>query len=321
MTMRELAALANVSVSTVSKAFHDADDISEETKRHIFEVAKQYGCFGKYYKGKYKKQVIAIVCPELGSSYYNAYVEQLQKLITKNGGISIVSTDQFEDNNQQELIDYYASYLKADGMFVFGLKSSLKKGYSIPIVSLLARTKNTIDSVEVDLSVPIKEAVTYLDSLGHRKITFVGEILTKTKEKYFLEAVEQLSGSYKTIQSNYRFEQAGEDCARKILEEYDRPTAIICAYDNIALGLIRYFSEHGYSVPEDFSVIGMDNIHISQYMGRALTTIDSGVEQVCEIAWDILQKKQKNCYYRLNHSIVLKGKLIVRETTAPIGNS
>ena len=50
MTMRELAALANVSVSTVSKAFHDAEDVSEETKVHIFEVAKKYGCFGKYYK-------------------------------------------------------------------------------------------------------------------------------------------------------------------------------------------------------------------------------------------------------------------------------
>ena len=48
MTMRELAALAKVSVSTVSKAFHDADDVSEETRKLIFAIAKEYGCFGKY---------------------------------------------------------------------------------------------------------------------------------------------------------------------------------------------------------------------------------------------------------------------------------
>ena len=69
MTMRELAKLANVSVSTVSKAFHDAEDISEETRNLVFETAKQYGCFGKFYKVKFPKQVIAFICPELGSGF------------------------------------------------------------------------------------------------------------------------------------------------------------------------------------------------------------------------------------------------------------
>ena len=56
MTMKELAKLANVSVSTVSKAFAEADDVSEETKNHIFNIAKEYGCYGKFFKGKYSKK-------------------------------------------------------------------------------------------------------------------------------------------------------------------------------------------------------------------------------------------------------------------------
>ena len=51
--MKELARLANVSVSTVSKAFKEADDISEQTRQHIFDVARKMGCYGKFYKGKY----------------------------------------------------------------------------------------------------------------------------------------------------------------------------------------------------------------------------------------------------------------------------
>ncbi len=72
MTMRELAKLANVSVSTVSKAFSETDDISEETKNHIFKIARNTGCYGKFYKGKYSKKVIAIICPAAKCSVLSA---------------------------------------------------------------------------------------------------------------------------------------------------------------------------------------------------------------------------------------------------------
>ena len=68
MTMRELARLANVSVSTVSKAFADADDVCRETKEHIFRIARETGCYGKFYKGKYSKKIYAIICSELISN-------------------------------------------------------------------------------------------------------------------------------------------------------------------------------------------------------------------------------------------------------------
>lgn len=56
MTMRDLAKLCNVSVSTVSKAFYDADDVSEDTKKLIFDIARENGVYGKFYKGKYHKK-------------------------------------------------------------------------------------------------------------------------------------------------------------------------------------------------------------------------------------------------------------------------
>ena len=66
ITLSQLAKLAHVSVSTVSKAFSMSEEVNEQTREEVFRIAKEYGCFKKYYKAKYPKTVIAVICPELG---------------------------------------------------------------------------------------------------------------------------------------------------------------------------------------------------------------------------------------------------------------
>ena len=193
MTMRELAKEANVSLSTVSKAFLDADDVSKQTKEHIFAVAKACGCFWKYYKGRYQKRVIAIICHELLSDFYIKFVEQLKTLVEEAGCIATISSDGFDETRQSELIEYYASYLKADGIFVIGLFEELKRGYDIPIVSLLSGVVTSVDSVSSELDSAIVEAVKMLGDLGHKKIAFIafksGESLNKAVEKAIMSYV------------------------------------------------------------------------------------------------------------------------------------
>ena len=198
---------------------------------------------------------------------------------------------------------------------MFSLRTQLKKGYNIPIISLLGNTDNTVDSVQVDYDPAIKEAIAYLDSLGHREIAFVGENLTVKKEERFMAATAGLTGKYYAVRSKYRFGEAGVDGIRQILDSGKRPTAIVCAYDDMAIGAIRYLHEQGYSIPEDMSVIGMDNIEVAKYMEHSLTSIDTSPDEVCALAWDLMQKKMKNCYYRLSQKIVLSGKLVVRDST------
>lgn len=312
MTMRELAKLANVSVSTVSKAFHDADDISEETRQMIFRVAKEHGCYGKFYKGKFHKQVIAIICPEIGSGFYAAYVERLQRIIRAHNGIALISADEFSEAAQAELLDYYASYLRVDGIVAFSLKKPIKKGYDIPIVSLFSAPDPRIDTVSINLEAPMEESVALLRSLGHEKIAFLGEQLTMAKAAMVRKIISDASAP--VIQSEFRFEKAGEDAVEQLLARETDCTALICAYDNIALGAIRQLRRRGYRVPEDVSVVGIDNIASSEHVETALTTIDTNPDEVCMLAWDIIQKKQQSKYYRSNQAITITGKLIVRET-------
>jgi len=317
MTMRELAQLANVSVSTVSKAFRDAEDVSKETKEHVFSIARELGCYGKFYKGKYSKKIIAIICPELVSDYFIGYVERLQSIIEKNNGIALVSTDHFDVLKQAELVEYYASFLRVDGIFIIGLKFPLKKGYEIPIVSLFPYIDSNVDSVRVDIYTPIVEALNKLKNSGHSKIAFLGERLTERKAKHFQDAVDSIGGiESKIIVSELRFEKAGKDCINKLLETNKDYTAVVCAYDNIAIGAIKQLKKRGYSVPQDYSVIGIDNINISEYIETSLTTIDTVPDEICMIAWDLLCKKLKNKFYKSYQRIVVTGRLIDRESVS-----
>lgn len=313
--MRELAKLANVSLSTVSKAFSDAEDISSETRKHIFKLAKKNGCYEKFYKGTYPKKIIGIICPELESSYYISFVMVLKRLIEANNCIPIISTDHFSTIAQAELIDYFDAQLKVDGIFVFELKNRLAREYNCPIISLIECVDNSVDSVSINFEAAISEAVKLLSNFGHKKIAFIGEPLTKPKALLFKKSMENngIIDPY-IIESKYRFERAGEDGIKQLLANKTDYTAIICAYDYIAFGAIKQLRKLGFHVPDDFSVVGIDNINTSQYMETPLSSIGTNSEELCMIAWDLMEKKLKNKFLRINQQIVITGNLIIRES-------
>lgn len=317
MTMKELARIANVSVSAVSKAFHDADDISGQTKEHIFEIAKQYGCFGKYYKGKYHKKIIAVICHELISSFYANNVERLKASIENRGDMCVISADDFDPLKQTELIEYYASYLKVDGILVLGLQSEIKKGYETPIVAVFSNDSQTVDTVNIEFDSAFKAALERLYDLGHRNIAFIGEKRTQGKETAFLKLASQTGFErFVTIISDNRFEEAGIDGISCLAKEKIPYTAVICAYDNIALGAIKQLQKTGLSVPCDVSVIGFDNISVGKYTETALTSIDTFPNEVCSAAVELIYKKIENKYYKHKQSIIIKAELIERESIA-----
>ena len=86
MTLAKIAKMANVAVSTVSKAFSDSPEISSETKELIINIAKETGCYEKYYKPKYNKKLIAVICPEMLGNQYAQMATFLEQKITQRDG-------------------------------------------------------------------------------------------------------------------------------------------------------------------------------------------------------------------------------------------
>lgn len=315
MTMKELAKLANVSVPTVSKAFSGAEDVNEETRERIFALARQTGCYNKFYKGKYPKKIIAVICHEIIGNYYVNFVDLLRKKIEGEGNIVLIATGDFSAEKQEELIDYFSSYLKVDGIIVFGLKVRLKKSHKTPLVALFSGADERVDTVVVDANSAIKDAAALLWEYGHRKIAFIGESYTKKKNDTFSKAMLALSGRAGTVvEAEGRFEAAGEEGVDRLMEIAPDCTAIICAYDHIALGAIERLRHYGKSVPEDVSVIGIDDIAMGRYTETSLSTMGVDPEEVCAQVFDILQKKLKNPYYKSMKKYRLKNELIIRRS-------
>lgn len=319
MNLTTLAKLAGVSVATVSKAFSGSREISEETREKIFSIAREHNCFDKYNKNKFDKKVIAVIAPELGSDYYNTILSILNREITEQNGIMTVSIGNFSAEKENELFAYYSSYCKADGIIIVAPKSIIKNDERIPAVTIgHLKSSENVDLIRLDMREAIHDAVAYLKSKGHTKIGFVGEALTLSKLNAFRAAMcEELlpvrNEWMKTV--NERFEKAGILATDQLLAEKEMPTAILAAYDYIAIGIIKRLKQKGYRVPEDISVIGMDDISIAPFLETSLSSIRTHTEDACRTAVELIMKKTKNQYFCSKNEITYFAEFIPRSSS------
>lgn len=319
MTLKDIAKLAGVSVGTVSKAFSGSREVGEETKNRIFEIARENGCFDRYNKNKFDKKVVAVIIPEVNSDLYYRILLELDKEITKKGGIMLTSISNFSVDKTAELFNYYSGYCKADGVIIVGNIGKIKNPLHVPAVALGTSTKiKNIDTIFTKSENAMLEAVVHLRNLGHTKIGFIGEKLTKSKLDIFKYAMAQagiaINPNYINVTSK-RFEEAGVSMAEEMIFKKQLPTAVVAAYDYIAIGFIKGLINHGYRVPEDVSVIGMDDIGVSKYLETSLSSINPNYIQACKIAVDMIFQKMKNQYIMFNkdeHTI--NSDLFIRES-------
>lgn len=313
MNMKKLAELAKVSVSTVSKAFSYSDEISEEKREYIFELAKKTGCYDKYSKAVFKKPVIAVICPEFESGYYSQQLYFFEREIQKQGGIMIVSSANFEKTRQEELVGYFTQVLKADGIIIYGYRNTDTK-YSVPVV--IIGENEIFDSVCLSSAQAMNEAVKSFAQNGRKKIAFIGESLTKSKREIFVEAMKNsgLNVNYEYIfESEKRFQAAGYEAMNCLLEREDTPSAVIAAYDEIAIGAMKSIYEHGKKIPDDIEIIGMDDIRTAPYLSVSLSSITSYNEDFCQIVTDILFENIKHGRQK-PRKINVSSELIKRES-------
>ena len=289
ITLSKIAKLANVSVSTASKAFSMSPEVNEETRESIFNIAKKNGCFKKFFNAKYPKLVIAVICPEFESLHYTSMLAHLQILLERRGCEICVATTQFSKKRGRELVSYYSKYVRVDGIIILDGASALEEPSDLPIVCTGRANENAV-RVTMSHTVALEEAIDHFISHGVTDIGFIGEWLTDSKQKMFTEIMTEKLGGVNPdyIGVGDRFADGAYSTVEKIIESGKIPRAFVCAYDYLAIGAIRCFSEHGYRIPEDIAIIGMDDIPEAKYLTPSLSSINSNIEKVCESVTDTL---------------------------------
>lgn len=292
LTLSKLAKLANVSVSTASKAFSMSSEVSEETRALVFDIAKQYGCFKKFFKGKYPNYVVAVICPEFTSLHYARYLSYLQReLERKNCEVCVAATN-FSAETGRNLIEYYYKYSTVDGIIMVDFRGDIPECGDFPIVCLNSPRQNSGGAtIRIDQCRAISDAVAFLLSRKVSSIGFIGETLTEAKLDMFRQVTEEmgihLREDWVSI-SDQRFEKGGYSAMGKLIDRGSLPRAVICAYDYMAIGAIRCLCDHGLRVPEDVAVVGMDDIPEAAYLNPPLASIASHTDRACCLAADAI---------------------------------
>lgn len=286
ITLSKIAQLAHVSVSTASKAFSMSSEVSEQTRNEIFRIAKEYGCFKKFYNAKYPKYVIAVICPEFHGQYYSGLVASLQSRLGELGCEVCVASTEFSGRKEHDLLEYYHHYSNVDGVVLIGGQTLISSTYEIPLVSVVPIYRQPTDvCLHVDFVDSLDQIIGHMKAAGIEKIGFIGETRTGIKLEFFHTAMGRNDlKSDCVIVNEERFEQGGYLAMDQLLQRSDRPQAVICAYDHMAIGAMKRLSEAGLSVPGDMLIAGMDNIPECAYLVPGLTSVDFGQEVVCRQA-------------------------------------
>lgn len=321
MTYRKLAQLAGVSLSTVSKALSGSSEISSETAERILRIAVENGVVRPKYRHDHPLRRVAIIVPEIVSVYYSQLATLISEELRRCEIESSIYICGFGDGRLKQIIDMLSYEKLADG--IISLESfTLPQKAGLPMVCM-STIKNSpyCDTVASDMQTGIFESLEYLLALGHRKIGFISERNTSAKLTYFNSAAAQLELKINPDHiyvSDKRFEAIGYEAAEYYLKLADPPTALIAAYDEIALGAIHIFKGRHIRVPENISIIGINDIPSSSYANIPLTTIRTHNSEIVRICVKQLVDQIENPKRHVIQHISVRCELVKRSTTAQL---
>lgn len=310
MTLTELARLAHVSTSTASKAFALSPEVNEQTRDMIFEIAKAHGCFKKFYRSEYPGLVFAVICPEFDSTYYAAFISEMQKHLAKYNSETCVASTGFSIETERRLLEYYQRYHTVDGIILINGRASVVQRNEIPIATINCFTQcHGVINVQKDLRTPIKETVKSWIEAGVTDIGFIGDPCTNGRRRMTAEALTETLGEVNEdyfVRSAARFERGGYLAALELMDREKMPRAVICAYDRLAVGAMRAFADRGLKVPDDIAIVGIDDAPASSYSTPSLSSISHEIENTCRAVANALFKKIKGEDFDSDINIVCK---------------
>lgn len=317
MKQKKLAELAGVSVATVSKAFSGSREISEETRERIFEVAKREGCFDTYYKSVRERPLVALIFPEPHSEYYAHQIDLFEESLARHGADTIIGFARFDTENEARLFRELAYKMKVDAIIVSGAGEMITNTDAVPLVVIGTSRSGgeNADFVVVEYQKGMRDLAEALKDYGYKKVGFVGESLTKSKElslRRALRAVGLPVHDKFMVSSEYRFAEAGKDCMKKLLAARELPDVIVGAYDAIAIGAMLAARSAGIRVPQDLAFVGINDTSAAEYLQIPLSSLHICYENAVDEIVELVFRRMDNRNYRARSKITVPTSLVIR---------
>ena len=336
-TIKDIASLTGFSITTVSRALNGYDDVNEQTKEKIEATALEIGYVPNMLAQNLvmkKSKMIGILINELKreSVKDNFVFEMLcgvsDALNDSDYEFVLISTSTAKQKNktfkqlceERQLAGVIIQGLKSDDQYLDEITFS-----NVPCVLIdIPITNKTTRYVTSNQTKSIKDAIKYLYHLGHKEIAYMNgsedAFVSSIRKQGFLDALKEIG-----IPANQHYiinGQYDEEIAKKVtipfLINNPEVTAIFCASDVMAIGVLSAAFELEIKVPEQLSIIGFDNILLSRYMRPPLTTIAQSPYEMATVGIQLLttmiEDEQEKTPF-----ILVNSELIIRESTTVRG--
>jgi len=334
-TIKDIARKVGKSITTVSRALNDYDDISDETKQLVRQAAQEMGYIPNATAQRLQKRTtdtIGLILPTFGprfsDPFFSEFLTGVGNQASEMGFDMLVAT---RAPGNQEMQSYRSDVAtnRVDGLIIVRTRCDdpriafLKQaGFPFAAFGRVSGDSN-FPYVDEDGSFGLTLIIEHLIELGHRRIA----LITAPEDLTFTH--HRLEGAHSTIQK-YGLEigpeyllvgdltqRGGYECAQNLLNLAQPPTAIAAFNDLMAFGAMSAAQERGLSVGKQISITGFDNIPMAEHAHPTLTTVQQPIYQIGRRVCELLIRTIRN--EPLDETqVILKPTLIVRRSTGPV---
>lgn len=340
ITIRDIAQICGVGVSTVSRAINNHPDINPETKMMIMQVIKENNYIPNNSARNLKRQdakAIAVLVKGITNSFFSEMIRIMEEEIKKKKYSLVLRHVDLDEDEVDVALELVKEKRLRGIIFLGGYSIHSEEKLSqlhVPFVVSTAGILNqshlqtTYCAVSVDDERESYKMVDYLCKQGHREIAIISapdtdvsigrlrlEGYKRALQENGIPVREELILTMKEGIEQYSLEN-GYEVAKEFLEKKIPCTAIYAISDILAIGAGRALWEAGLRVPEDISLAGFDGVTIGKYVTPALTTLKQPVEKMAlettAILFDLIAGKAGQ------QNKVFDGELIIRESTKSV---
>lgn len=331
MDIREIAKRAKVSTATVSRTINRVPTVDPRLAKKVWKVIEELG----YYPNTQARALVSghsrifgLIVSEITNPFFPEIVQAFENISVQHG-YEIMLTSTVHDPKRMELSVRRMIERRVEGVAIvtFGMEESVLEHMTfrnVPLVFVdVGPAAPRISNIKIDYVRGIRQAVQHVVALRHTRIAFIagpGDLKTAVARKSaFVEAMREVGAvadPLLMVQGDHTIE-GGIKASEQLLKFENRPTAILCSNDMTAIGVMRTAYEHGIHIPNELSVVGFDDIRLSQFVVPPLTTVQMSQTELARVAFRaLLADIERAVPAEHGSEYVLATNLVLRQSTA-----
>ena len=329
-TIEDVAAIAGVSIATVSRAINEPAKVAEATRRRVNDAIARTGYTTNAMARSLRMRranMILILAPDVGDPNFSNILVGLETEASKRGYGVLIGNTQHDPTRETDYLRFISSN-QADGLILLTGHLPVGIGHEGPEARLPPMVAvnepvpgDRVPFVGVDNFEGARIAAEHLISQGHRRIAFIGRSTSREvnglRERGYRAALDNAGIGIDPglILDGDGTTESGRQAAEHMFVRDVLPSAFLCVNDATALGVIIALNARGYDLPRQFSVMGFDDISFASFVTPSLTTMKQPRSKIGEAAMDLLLAVVEGRALE-QRQVLLRSELILRNSVA-----